>query len=131
MSKPILSPDATYLELSNPGEFQRFYQEFIDILKMKLRRINIGDSGHCYYTCGQIHDRDNKNWEPFSNLWSYTDRKQLDFYVVKDLIEEHLGRQLECECEILGDKKAIRRRVLGKQFGVDFWESGDWEVEIV
>ena len=51
--------------------------------------------------------------------------------MVKDLIEEHLGRQLECECEILGDKKAIRRRVLGKQFGVDFWESGDWEVEIV
>ena len=131
MSKPILSPDATYLEISSPGEFQRFYQGLIDLLKKKLNRINIGGSGLYYYTCGEMHDRCNGNWKPFLHLWSYTDRKQLDFYVVKDLIEEHLGRQLECECEILGDKKAIRRRVLGKQFGVDFWESGDWEVEIV
>ena len=65
MTKSILSPDATYLKLSSPGEFQRFYKGFIDLLKTKLRRINIGDSGHYYYTCGEIHDRDNKNWEPF------------------------------------------------------------------
>ena len=108
MSKPILSPDATYLELSSSGE-----------------------SGLYYYTCGEIHDRDNKNWEPFRNLWSYTDRKQLDFYVLKDLIEEHLGRELECECQILRDKKAIRRRELQKQFGVDFGEPGERGVDIV
>lgn len=61
MSKPILTPDATYIELSSPGEFKCFYQGYIDLLKMKLRRINIGDSGNYYYTCGEIHDRDNKN----------------------------------------------------------------------
>jgi len=109
MSKPILSPDATWLEIHKPGEFRRFYQGLIDLLKRKLQRIDVGDSGHYYYTCGEIHDRCNKNWEPFIQMWSYSDRKQLDFYVVKDLIEEHLGRELECECEILGDKKAIRR----------------------
>ena len=131
MTKSILSPDATYLELSSPGEFQRFYQGFIDLLKMKLRRINIGDSGHYYYTCGEIHDRGNKNWDPFRNLWSYTDSKQLEFYVVKDLIEEHLGRELECECEILVDKKAIRRRELQKQFGVDFGQPGEGGLDIL
>ena len=131
MTKPILSPDATYLELSSSGEFQRFYQEFIDILKKKLQGRSIGDSELYFYTCGEIHDRVNKNWEPFRNLWSYTDRKRLDFYVVKDLIEEHLGRELECECEILGDKKAIRRRKLGRQFGVDFGSPGKRGVNIV
>ena len=131
MSKPILSPDSTYLELSSPGEFQRFYQGYIERLKTNLQRKKVGSSGLYYYTCGEIHDRDNKNWDPFSNLWSYTDRKQLDFYVVKDLIEERLGRKLECECEILGDKMEIRRRELQKQFGVDFGSTGKRGVDIV
>jgi hypothetical protein len=122
MSKPILSPDATYLELGGPGQFQSFYVEFIELLKTKLKRVNIGDSGFIYYTCGEIHDRCNKNWKPFFYLWSYAGENGLDFYVVKDLIEEHLGRQLECECEILGDGKEIRGKMLGKQFGVDFGE---------
>jgi len=33
ISKPILSPDATYLELGGPGKFQSFYQGFIELLK--------------------------------------------------------------------------------------------------
>ncbi len=131
MSKPILSPDSTYLELSSPGESQRFYQGYIERLKTNLQRKKVGSSGLYYYTCGEIHDRDNKNWDPFSNLWSYTDRKQLDFYVVKDLIEERLGRELECECENLGDKMEIRRRELQKQFGVDFGSTGKRGVDIV
>ena len=130
MSKPILSFDATYLELSKPGEFQKLFLGLIDLLKRKLQRKKVGGSGH-YYTCGEIHDRCNKNWDPFVNLWSYAERKQLDFYVVKDLIEEHLGRELECECEILGNKKAIRRRELEEQFGVDFGEHGKRGVDIV
>jgi hypothetical protein len=131
MSRPILSPDATYLEISNPGEFQRFYQGLIELLKRKLQRKKVGDSGLYYFTCGQIHDRNNRNWEPFRNLWSYTETKQLDFYVVKDLIVEHIGRELECECEILRDKMEIRRRILGRQFGVDFGEPGERGVDIV
>ena len=94
MPKPMQSPDATYLELAKTGEFQKFFLGLIDLLKRNLQRINIGGSGNYYDTCGEIHYRCNKNWDPFVNLWSYTDRKQLDFYVVKDLIEEHLGREL-------------------------------------
>lgn len=57
MTNSILSPDATYLELSSPGEFQRFYKGFIELLKTKLKRVKIGDFGLYYYTCGAIHDR--------------------------------------------------------------------------
>ena len=51
--------------------------------------------------------------------------------MVKDLIEEYLGRELECECEILRDERDMQRRVLGKQFGVDFGEPGKLGVDIV
>ena len=64
-------------------------------------------------------------------MWSYTDRKQRDFSVVKDLLEEHLGRELECECQILKNEKAIRRRELQKQYGVDFGGLGKQGVDIV
>jgi hypothetical protein len=131
MSKPVLSPDATYLELSKPGEFQRFYQGLIELLQRKLQRINVGGSGHYYFSCGEIHNRCNKNWDPFIHLWSYSDEKRLDFYVVKDLIEEHLGRELKCECEILRDENAIRRKELDEQFGVDFGEPANRTVDIV
>ena len=126
MSKSILSPDATYLELNKPIEFQKFFIGLIELLKQKLQRIDVGGSGHYYYTCGEIHDRCNHNWNPFSYMCAYTERKKFDFYVVKNLIEEQLGRQLECECEILRDEKAIRRIQLQKQLSVTFlhnWNS--------
>ena len=131
MSQPILSPHATYLALNKLSEFQKFFIGLIELLKKKLQRIDVGDSGHYYYTCGEIHDRCNHNWNPFGHMWAYTERKQFDFYVVKNLIEEHLGRQLECECEILRNEKAIRRSQLQKQFGVDFGEPGERGVDIV
>ena len=131
MSKPILSSDATYLKLNEPGEFRRFYHGLIDLLKRKLQRMDFGGSGHYHYSCGEIHDRNNLNWDPFMHLWSYTDKKFLDFYAVKDLIEEHIGRKLECECEILRNEKAIRRSQLQQQFGVDFGEPGARGVDIV
>jgi hypothetical protein len=103
----------------------------IELLKKKLQRIDVGDSGHYYYNCGEIHDRCNHNWNPFCYMWVYIERKQLVFYVVKNLIEEHLGRQLEREFGILRDEKAIRRSQFQKQFGVDFGEQGKLRVDIV
>ena len=131
MSKPILSPAATHLELASPGEFQSYYAEYIERLKSKLKRITAGDSDQFYYTCGEIHDRCNKNWKPYFHLWSYTEEKGLDFYTVKDMIEERLGLELICECQILQDEKAIRRMALEKQFGVDFGGTGKRMVEIL
>jgi len=47
---------------------------------------------------------------------------------VRDILEEHLGRKLECECQVLFDERELRKEALRRQFGVDF-ESG--EVELV
>jgi hypothetical protein len=53
MSKSILSPGATYLELNKPGNFQMFFLGLIELLKKKLQRIDVGGSGHYYYICGK------------------------------------------------------------------------------
>ena len=86
MSKSNLSPDATYLELNKSGNFQMLFLGLIELLKKKLQLIDVGDSGLYYYNCGEIHDRCNHKWNPFGHIWAYTERKQFDFYVVKDLI---------------------------------------------
>jgi hypothetical protein len=46
-------------------------------------------------------------------------------------IEERIGRSLKCECELLNDVKAIRRKELHSLFGVDFGEAGKREVDVV
>ncbi len=40
------------------------------------------------------------------------------------LLGDRIGRKLTCECQILNDDKAIRRRKLESVFGVDFGETG-------
>ena len=67
MSKSILSSDATYLDLNKPSEFQKFFIGLIELLEKKLQRIDFFGSGHYYYTCGEIHDRCNHNWNPFGH----------------------------------------------------------------
>jgi len=49
MSKSNLSPGATYLELNKSGNFQMLFLGLIELLKKKLQRIDVGDSGHYYY----------------------------------------------------------------------------------
>ena len=77
MSKSILSPDAIYLDLNKPSEFQKFFIGLIELLKKKLQQIDVGDSGHYYIipvarymtgviiigillvTCGRIQNENN------------------------------------------------------------------------
>jgi hypothetical protein len=47
------------------------------------------------------------------------------------MIEEQIGRKLECECQLLNDEKTIRRKELRAMFGVDFGEAGKREVDVV
>jgi len=42
-----------------------------------------------------------------------------DFFEAREMIFERIGRKLYCECELLRDDDAIRRREL-EAFGVDF-----------
>jgi hypothetical protein len=64
-------------------------------------------------------------------LWDYCERTGYDFYVVRDIIFERIGRKLVCECEMLRDDKKQRRMELERIFGVDFGRPGERELELV
>jgi hypothetical protein len=64
------------------------------------------------YTCGQAHDRKNRNWKPFKNLEAYCKKQGLNAGGILDTIENAIWRRVECECEILNDRKEVKRRRL-------------------
>ena len=41
-------------------------------------------------------------------------------FEVRDFLEEYLERPIICECDILIDRKALRKRDLARYFGMDF-----------
>ena len=127
--KPIRSGDETYLHLKKIDNFQKFFRGFIEFLKKKLKRVEV-DGSEPYYICGETHQKFNQNWKPFRHLWNYTSKKRFDFYAVRDLIEEKIGRKLLCECELMHDEEALRRKQL-EAFGVDFGEPGRRAVDVV
>ena len=51
-------------------------------------------------------------------------KKGLDDIAVREIFMEHLGRKLECECQMLYDARELRKEALRRQFGVDF-DSGE------
>ena len=51
--------------------------------------------------------------------------------MVRDILFEHLGRKLVCECELLQDNEKRRRMELESMFGVDLGGSGGMGLELV
>ena len=119
--KPLRTADATYLHLNKTDNFQKFFRGLIEFLQKKLQRVFV-DRSEPYYICGDTHD--------FKYLWIYTEKKGLDFYAAKNLLDDFFFRELKCTCEVLGGDKEVRRRQL-EEFGVDFGEPGKREVDIV
>ena len=108
----------TNLYLSVPKHLKKFLHEFINILKRNYQIIN--NAGEERYTCDQGHDHRNPNWKPFQHLERYCLQEGLDDFEVRDFLEKYLHRRIICECHILIDEKAIWKRDLMRQFGVDF-----------
>jgi hypothetical protein len=135
MKRPhrIRTPDHTRLNLSQEKYYRPFIDGYIKILQSKIKQVK--HIGHSYsymtYTCGESHDRRNPNWKPFRLLWNYCERIGYDFYVVRDIIFERIGRKLVCECEMLRDDEKRRRMELEKMFGVDFGGPGESGLELV
>jgi len=124
--EPLRTPDLTFMDLGGDDEFSKFFSGLVEILQKKLQKIEINGKRYSYYIydCGQLQDRRNRDWKPFKYMWDWCDTKRMDFYVAKDILEERLGRQLVCECEILVDKQAMREKDLANAFGADFGEPG-------
>ena len=127
--KPLRTADATYLHLNQTKNFQTFFSGLINYLQSKLQRVEVEEGKH-YCTCGQTHEMYNRHWEPFKFLWIYTENKGLDFYAVKDLLDEFFFRELKCECEILCGDKEIRRRELERS-GVCFGVPGRRDFDVI
>ena len=64
-------------------------------------------------------------------LWDYCERTGYDFYVVRDIIFERLGRKLVCDCEMLQDNEKRRQMELESIFGIDFGGPGEKSLELV
>ena len=135
MKRPpkMRTPDHTQLNLDQDKYYCPFIDGYFKILQTELKQAK--HIGHNYsymtYTCGEPHDRRNPNWNPFLFLWDYCERTGYDFYVVRDIIFERLGRKLVCECEILRDNEKRRRMELESMFGVDFGGSGGRDLGLV
>ena len=77
-----------------------------------------------YWTGGKKHLPRNWNWKPLQHLERLCRKRGLDDLAVRDIIFEHLERNLDCECLVLFDERELRKGALKRQFGVDF-ESGE------
>jgi hypothetical protein len=66
----------------------------------------------------------NWNWRLWLHLERLCCRQGFDDLAVRDILFEHQGRKLECECQVLFDERDLQKDALKRQFGIDF-ESGD------
>ncbi|MFC1882474.1 hypothetical protein ACFL2S_13385 [Thermodesulfobacteriota bacterium] len=133
MPKQIRTPDATFLHLSQGDNFEQFMRGFLQYLQSKLKVIEVkGKIDYQYYDCGFYHGRPDQYWQRFKNLEFYCDKKLLDFFEVKNFIEDHIGiNKLNCECELLNNETEIRRKSLVNQYGTDFGVPGRRNLDVV
>jgi hypothetical protein len=94
-------------------------RDYRQILTTKFQKVIIEGGGE-YWTCNQGHDSRNWNWKPLQYLARLCRKRGLDDFAVRDIIVKHLGRKLDCECQVLYDEREMSKNVLGRQFGVDF-----------
>jgi hypothetical protein len=113
----------TYLYFAGTDASKTFMQDYSQILIDNFQNLRIENGGE-YWTCGQNHDPRNWNWKPWYHLERLSRKRGLYDFAVRDIPFEHLGRNLECECQVLYDEREFGRMPLTSQFGVDF-ESGE------
>jgi len=113
----------TYLYFADPNILKTFMRDYRRILMENFQMVGIEGGGE-YWSCGQEHDPRNWNWKPWQHLERLCRKQGLDDFAVRDILFEHFGRKLECECLVLYDERELRRQALRRQFGVDF-ESGE------
>jgi len=125
-------PDKTW-NLVNKSNFDSFMKIYTGILKEKFTQVEVkgSDYTYSYYTCGQIHDPRNLDWEPFENLWKLCKQNGYDPFIAREIIEDRIGRKIICEGQVVKDERAIRRRKLEIAFGLDFGGPGRGDFDII
>ena len=106
MHNTFTLPSKTYVELDQPEVYKQFMQGYLELLRKNLQQYKVmdqnGDLREIRYSCDQEHDRRNPNWKPFQYLEYYCRKFGYDDMVAQEVIEEHIGRRLDCECQLFG-----------------------------
>ena len=105
--------------ISEPGALETIMRDYRRILTNNFQKIIIEGGGE-YWICGQDHDLRNWNWKPWQHLEGLGRKRGLDYFAVRDILIEQIGRKLECECQILYDERELRKEALKRQFVGDF-----------
>jgi hypothetical protein len=126
-------PDKTWVDLGQKPNFEKFIKAYFDLLQKKLQHVEVKGNNYTYsyYTCGQLHDPRNPDWKPFKILWQICKKYDYDPFIAREIIEDHIGRKLTCECQVLNDERAIRRKKLEIAFGLDFGGPGRRDFDII
>jgi hypothetical protein len=107
-------------------------KEYIDLLQNKLKKVEV--RGHSnsssYYCCGHLHDRRNPSWKPFKLLSQICKKYDYDNLIAKEIIEDRIGRNLECECQIINNNAENRRKELINNFGADLGAPGRRDFDV-
>jgi hypothetical protein len=82
---------------------------------LKIFKIRI-EGGREFWICFQEHDPRNWNWKPWHHLERLCRNRGLDDFAVRDILGEHLGRKLECECQVLYDERELWKTNHGSFF---------------
>ena len=106
MRNTFTLPSKTYVELDQTEIYRQFMRGYFDLLREKLQQYNImGQNGvlkEIRYSCAQEHNSRNPNWKPCQYLEQHCRNCRYDDMEARDIIEEQIGRRLECECQFLG-----------------------------
>jgi len=96
----------TYIDLDQPEIYKLFMKNYLELLQLRLKQYKVMDQNgnlrETRYSCGQDHDPRNPNWKPFQYLEYYCQKFGYDDMEARDIIEEQIGRRLECECQLIG-----------------------------
>ena len=73
-------------------------QDYRQILMDNFQKVRI-EGGWEYWSCGEGHDP-RRNWKPWHHLERLCRKQGHDDFTTRDILFEHLGRKLECECQV-------------------------------
>ena len=104
MHNAFTLPNKTVIDLYQPEVYKQFLQGYLQLLRGNLKRYKVMDQNGALkqirYSCGQEHDPRNPDWEPFKYLEYYCRKCEYDDMVAQEIIEEHIGKRLDCECQL-------------------------------
>jgi hypothetical protein len=83
----------TYQYFAEPGALETFMRDYRRILIDNFKKVKIEGGGE-YWSCGQEHDPRNWNWKPWQYLERLCRKRGLDDLTVRDILFEHLGRNI-------------------------------------